>query len=63
MSRMRRLKWRRVVEPVDELWGTGGAVTQEGLGVRQKLWVGMREKVEGDFDSLDGGCTEPLRMV
>ena len=63
MSRMRRLKWRRVVGLVDVVWGTGGAVRREVLGVRQKLWVGMQGEVGGDFDSLDVGCIEPLRMV
>ena len=61
MSRMRRLKWRRVVELVDEVWGTGGAVRREALGVRQKLWVGMQGEVGEDSDSRDVGCTEPLR--
>ena len=63
MSRMRRLKWRRAIELVDEVWGTGGAVRREVLGVRQKPWVGMQGEVGGDFDSLAVGCTEPLRMV
>lgn len=63
MSRMRRLKWRRVVELVDEVWGRGGGVRREALGVRQTLLVEMQEEVGGDFDSLDVGCIEPLRMV
>lgn len=63
MSRMRRMKWRRVVERVDEVWEIGEAVRREVLEVKQKLWVGMRGEVGGDSGSLEVGCTEPLRAV
>ncbi len=54
------MKWRRVVERVDEVWETGEAVGQEALGVKRKPWVGMRGEVGEDSGNLDVGCTEPL---
>ncbi len=63
MSRMPRLKWRRVAERVDEVWETGEAGGQEVLEVTQKPWVGMRGEVEEDSDSLEVGRTEPLCAI
>lgn len=61
MSRLRRMKWRQVVERVDEVRGTGEAAGLEVLEVRQKPWGGMRGEVGEDSGSLEVGCNEPLR--
>ena len=59
MSRMGRMKWRRVVELVDEVWETGEAVGQAVLEVIQRRWVGMRGEVGAKPGSQEVGCTEP----
>lgn len=61
MSRLRRMKWRQAVERVDEVRETGEAAGPEVLEARQKPWGGMRGEVGEDSDSLEVGCTEPLR--
>ena len=63
MSRMRRMKWRRVAERVGEVWETGEVVRQEVLEVKQKPWVSMQGEVGEDSDSLEVGRTEPLCAI
>ena len=61
MSRMRRLRWRRVAERADGVWEKGEAVGREVLEAIQKLSGGMREEVAEGSGSLGVGRTAPWR--
>ena len=56
---MKELSWRGAVHAGEE-WATGGAAKRVEVEERQRLWVGRREVVAGDFDSLEEGSIAPL---
>ena len=56
---MRVLWWRGAVHADGEL-AIGGLAKRVEDEERQRLWVGRREVVVGDFDSLEEGSIAPL---